>query len=125
MWWAEAGKYQVLPLDDRAPSRRSGAVLVPGFVDIHGCRSSALALCLRRITVAAGSQQRSDQLAADPPTEPRVRPAPLADEEVPELDGVVGPEDVAGLVLRDAVAEEPAVTEVRREGSHAGQALDL
>ena len=26
MWWAEAGKYQVLPLDDRAPSRRSGAV---------------------------------------------------------------------------------------------------
>src|SRR4051812_3288412 len=71
------------------------------------------------------SQQRGDELAADPATEPLVAPTSVVDEQVPYLDGVVHPQHVTRFLHRDTVAEVTAAVEMPRERGHAGESLGL
>lgn len=50
------------------------------------------------LSVRAASEERGGELVGHPLAEPVVRPAPLVDQEVPQLDGVVGPQHVARLL---------------------------
>lgn len=58
------------------------------------------------LTVGAGrdpSQEGGDELVGHPAPEAVVVPPPLVDEQVPQLDGGVGPQHVAGLLHGHAV----------------------